>query len=156
MVSQGHDGKYTHKGDWSKAFDFLLLDEEMKSYVSNGLLCVNYHCYNKPVLAPADGIVEEIIDKIDDNEIGKTNTVNNWGNTIIIRHLPGLYTQLSHLKKRHLQSVEGRQCKMWRYFSCLWKFRTISSTTYSLSGADISQTRGQNPQLSIRLLSKEN
>jgi urea transporter len=111
MVSQGHDGKYTHKGDWSKAFDFLLLDEEMKSYVSNGLLCVNYHCYNKPVLAPADGIVEEIIDKIDDNEIGKTNTVNNWGNTIIIRHLPGLYTQLSHLKKGTFKVSKGDSVK---------------------------------------------
>ena len=51
------------------------------------------------MLAPADGIVEEIIDNCDDNEIGKVNTTNNWGNTIIIRHLPGLYTQMSHLKK---------------------------------------------------------
>ena len=31
MVSQGHDGKFTHKGEWSNAFDFMLLDEEMKS-----------------------------------------------------------------------------------------------------------------------------
>ena len=55
--------------------------------------------YNKPVLAPADGVVEEVIDNIEDNEIGKLNTTNNWGNSIIIRHLPGLYTQLSHLRK---------------------------------------------------------
>jgi len=107
IVSQGHDGKYTHKGDWSNAYDFMLLDEEMKSYSSNGLLCENYHCYNKPVLAPADGIVEEIIDQIDDNEIGKINTINNWGNTIIIRHLPGLYTQLSHLRKDSFKVSKG-------------------------------------------------
>jgi urea transporter/murein DD-endopeptidase MepM/ murein hydrolase activator NlpD len=98
-VSQGYDGNYTHKGDWGKAFDFMIYDDKSKSFTSNGLFCENYYCYNKPVLSPADGIVEEIIDNFDDNEIGKANVINNWGNTIIIRHLPGLYTQLSHLKK---------------------------------------------------------
>ena len=111
IVSQGHDGKFTHKGDWSKAYDFMLLDEEMKSYTSNGLLCENYYGYNKPVVAPADGIVEEIIDQIDDNEIGKVDTVNNWGNTIIIRHLPGLYTQLSHLRKGSFKVSRGDSVK---------------------------------------------
>jgi hypothetical protein len=106
-VTQGHDGEYTHKGDWGKAFDFMIRDDDGKTYTSNGLLCENYYCYNKPVLAPADGIVEEIIDSVDDNEIGKVNTANNWGNTIIIRHLPGLYTQMSHLKKGSFKVAKG-------------------------------------------------
>jgi len=106
-VTQGHDGEHTHKGDWGKAFDFMIKDEKLKTYTSNGLLCENYYCYNKPVLAPADGIVEEIIDSVDDNEIGKVNTTNNWGNTIIIRHLPGLYTQMSHLKKGSFKVAKG-------------------------------------------------
>lgn len=107
MVTQGHDGEHTHKGDWGKAFDFMIRDEKLKTYTSNGLLCENYYCYNKPVLAPADGIVEEIIDSVDDNEIGKVNTTNNWGNTIIIRHLQGLYTQMSHLKKGSFKVSKG-------------------------------------------------
>jgi len=107
MVTQGYDGKHTHKGDWGKAFDFMLLDDHSKTYSSNGLICDDYHCYNKPILAPADGIVEEIIDNINDNEIGKVNTTDNWGNTIIIRHLPGLYTQLSHLKKGSFKVSKG-------------------------------------------------
>ena len=106
-VSQGHDDEYTHKGDWGKAFDFEIRDENGKTFTANGLLCENYYCYNKPVLAPADGIVEEIIDTVDDNEIGKVNTLNNWGNTIIIRHLNGLYTQLSHLKKGTFRVEKG-------------------------------------------------
>jgi len=110
-VSQGHDGKHTHKGDWGKAFDFMLLDDENKSFNSNGLLCENYYCYNKPVLAPADGVVEEIIDQIDDNEIGKVNTANNWGNTIIIRHVAGLYTQMSHLRKGSFKVGKGDSVK---------------------------------------------
>jgi len=71
------------------------------------LLCTDYYCYNKPVVAPADGIVEEIIDNIDDNEIGKVDTINNWGNSIIIRHLTGLYTQMSHLKKGSFKVAKG-------------------------------------------------
>ena len=106
-VSQGHDGKYTHKDDWGKAFDFMLYDDKSKSYESNGLLCENYYCYNKPVLAPADGIIEDIVDNIDDNEIGKINTTENWGNTIIIRHATGLYTQMSHLKKGTFKGSKG-------------------------------------------------
>ncbi|HEY3389650.1 MAG TPA: M23 family metallopeptidase, partial [Prolixibacteraceae bacterium] len=82
-------------------------DGESKTYTSNGLFCENYHCYNKPILAPADGIVEEIVDNVDDNEIGNVNTLNNWGNSIIIRHLPGLYTQLSHLKKGSFKVGKG-------------------------------------------------
>ncbi len=110
-VTQGHDGEHTHKGDWGKAFDFMIRDDKLKTYTSNGLLCENYYCYNKPVLAPADGIVEEIIDNVDDNEIGKVNTTSNWGNTIIIRHLPGLYTQMSHLKKGSFKVSKGNFVK---------------------------------------------
>jgi murein DD-endopeptidase MepM/ murein hydrolase activator NlpD len=110
-VTQGHDGKHTHKGDWGKAFDFMLLDDKSKTFMSNGLLCENYYCYNKPILASADGIVEDIIDNVEDNEIGKVNTKDNWGNTIIIRHLPGLYTQLSHLKKGSFKVSKGNFVK---------------------------------------------
>ena len=106
-VSQGHDGQHTHKGDWGKAFDFMLFDNEGKTYQTNGLLCEDYYCYNKPVLAPADGIVEEIIDYVDDNEIGKVNTSDNWGNTIVIRHLQGLYTQISHIKQGSFRVAKG-------------------------------------------------
>jgi len=106
-VTQGHNGKHTHKGDWSKAFDFMLVDGESKTYMSDGLFCENYYSYNKPVLAPGDGIVEEIVDYIVDNEPGKINTINNWGNTIIIRHLTGLYTQMSHLKKGSFKVSKG-------------------------------------------------
>jgi len=110
-VTQGHDGVYTHKGDWGQAFDFMIYDNDGKTYRSDGLLCQDYLCYNKPILAPADGIVEEIVDFMDDNEIGKVNTTSNWGNTIIIRHLPGLYTQLSHLKKGSFKVSKGDTVK---------------------------------------------
>jgi murein DD-endopeptidase MepM/ murein hydrolase activator NlpD len=106
-VSQGHDGEHTHKGEWSKALDFMIYDDESKTHHSNGLLCEDYYCYNKPIVAPADGVVELIADGIDDNEIGKVNLTENWGNSIVIRHLPGLYTQLSHIRKGSFKVKAG-------------------------------------------------
>ena len=111
MVSQGHDGAMTHKGEWSKALDFVILDNEMKTFAAPGNLTEHFYCYNKPVLAPADGIVQEVVDHIDDNEIGKNNTAQNWGNTIVIKHAEGLYTKLSHLKKNSFKTTKGAYIK---------------------------------------------
>jgi urea transporter len=106
-VSQGYEGALTHKGDWSKALDFVILDSEMKTFSGEGRKPEDYYCFNKPVLSPADGIVEEISDNVDDNPIGEVNTVENWGNTIVIRHLTGLYSKMSHLKKNSFRVKKG-------------------------------------------------
>ena len=106
-VTQGHDGTFTHKEEWGKAFDFMVLDEDGKSYKSTGLHCANYYCYGKPVTAPADGIVIDIVDNIEDNEIGQVNTTQNWGNSIILQHITGVYSQLSHLKKHSFKVSKG-------------------------------------------------
>ncbi|PLX13536.1 MAG: hypothetical protein C0594_01115 [Marinilabiliales bacterium] len=50
------------------------------------------------VLAPADGIVEEIADGIPDNKIGDVNLIDNWGNTVVVKHSDYLFSSLSHLK----------------------------------------------------------
>jgi urea transporter/murein DD-endopeptidase MepM/ murein hydrolase activator NlpD len=99
MVTQGYDGSITHKDEWGKALDFMILDKEMKSYTGKGNTLDSFYCYNKPVLAPADGYVQEVVDFIEDNGIGEINRNQNWGNTIVLYHLPHLYSKLSHLKK---------------------------------------------------------
>lgn len=98
-VSQGYNGKITHLGEWGSALDFVVTDDDNKTYSGAGTSIDDYYCYNKPVLAPADGYVYQISNITDDNEINDVNTNKNWGNTIIINHLNGLYTQFSHLKK---------------------------------------------------------
>ncbi len=107
MVSQGHDSTITHKGEWGKALDFVILDNEMKTYRLPGNLPEHFHCYNKPITSPSDGIVEEIWDHVEDNEIGKSNRAQNWGNSIVIKHAEGLYTKLSHLKKNSFRVTKG-------------------------------------------------
>ena len=111
MVSQGYDGSLTHKGEWSKALDFIIVDNELKTYQTNALTVEDFYCFGKPVLAAANGFVERIDDFIDDNEIGKINQQQNWGNTIIIKHAEGLYTKLSHLKKHSFKVNVGDYVK---------------------------------------------
>jgi len=106
-VSQGYSGKYTHKGDWSKAIDLVITDELNNTHGLSSNQCENYYCYNKPVVAPADGYIVDIVDNIDDNEPGKVNTNQNWGNTITIKHLNDLHTQLCHLRAGSFKVKKG-------------------------------------------------
>jgi len=106
-VSQSYNGEYTHKEEWQHALDFIITDNEGSQFTSLGESKRDYYCYNKPIVASAAGTVVNIVDKIEDNLIGDVNIENNWGNTIIIKHLDGLYSKLSHLKKNSSKVKEG-------------------------------------------------
>lgn len=110
-INQAHDGDMTHKEEWKHAWDFVITDDEGKEYANDGLTLTDYYCYNKPVLAPADGWIEEVVDHIADNEPGKTNLIQNWGNSIVIRHAEHLYTKVSHLKKDSVAFQAGSYVK---------------------------------------------
>lgn len=110
-ISQGHNGKVTHKERWRYAWDFDIIDNNGKTFASTGDTPEDYYAYNKPILAPADGVVEKIVDGIEDNSIGDTNVNENWGNTIIIKHTPYLYSKISHLKPGSFKFSEGSVVK---------------------------------------------
>jgi urea transporter len=99
FVSQAHEGKITHKGDWRFAFDFVIADETQKTFKSPGEQLTDFYCYNLPVLAPAAGYVVTLVDGIEDNNIGDVNLGENWGNTIVIKHADFLYSKISHIKQ---------------------------------------------------------
>ncbi len=113
-ISQGHNDKITHKGEWQHAFDFDIIDEYGKTYNDLGIEVKNYYCYDLPVIAPAAGWVVKIIDGIEDNMIGEINLEQNWGNTIVIKHAEFLYTKLSHLKKGSFKVYEGEYVELGR------------------------------------------
>jgi len=97
-ISQGHNGDITHKDRWRNAWDFDIIDDTGKTFNGIGTKPEDFYSYNKPVFAPANGWIEKIVDNIKDNKIGDENLEQNWGNTIIIKHSPYFYSQISHLK----------------------------------------------------------
>ena len=106
--TQGYlDGGPTHQGAWGQALDFAITDAEGHTYHGPGHSFSDYYCFNKPVLAPADGVVEEVVQNVPDNPIGEVNLRQNWGNTVVLRHAPGLYSQLSHLRAHSVRVRPG-------------------------------------------------
>ncbi len=110
-VSQGHEGVHTHKEDWRYAWDFVVLDEKGLQYNNMGLYPQDYYCYGKSVISPGAGTVEEIVDNVPDNEIGKANLTSNWGNFVIIKHSEYLYSSLNHLKPGSIPIKVGDKVK---------------------------------------------
>ncbi len=110
-VSQGHDGEYTHQNQWRHAWDFIINNSDGKQFKNEGFVVEDYYCYNKPVTACGDGIIEEIVNHIDDNLIGDVNLEHNWGNTIIIKHDDDVYSKVSHLKKGSVIIKKGDAVK---------------------------------------------
>ena len=111
MVSQGYHGSFTHKGDWSSALDFIVLDAEMKSYQKSGSDLNDFYCFNKPLLAPAAGWIEEVVNHVEENKIAGMDIRQNWGNSVVINHGNGLFSQLSHLKQESIKHVVGQYVK---------------------------------------------
>ena len=117
-VTQGHDGKMTHKGEWKHAWDFEIADGKGLTFSGDGHAREDYYCYNKPVIAPADGRVEDLSDDVEENEIGEMNVHQNWGNSIVLRHSDFLYTKLSHLKKGSFKVATGDHVKKGDVLAC--------------------------------------
>ncbi len=107
-VTQGIDGNYTHKKDWRFAWDFEMVDANGNTFADEGLKPEDYYCYNKPVIAPSDGYIYEIDNSVEDNEIGDSNLKNNWGNSVVMSHATGLFSQMSHLKKDSILVQKGQ------------------------------------------------
>lgn len=110
-VTQGHNGQYTHKDDWRHAWDFEIKDEMGKTYRNSGDYPSDYYCYDKNIVSPADGVVEEVVDQLEDNVIGQRDLENNWGNTIVLKHSEYLYTKLCHLKPGSVTVKKGETVK---------------------------------------------
>jgi murein DD-endopeptidase MepM/ murein hydrolase activator NlpD/urea transporter len=121
-VSQGYDGKITHLGDWSKALDFVIVDSKGHTYrepqsYKEGFSRENFYCYNREIFAPYDGYVYDIINTVEDNDVGDMDTTHNWGNTIIINHLNGLFSQISHIKKDTFNVFIGQYISKGTYLA---------------------------------------
>ncbi len=122
FVSQGYNGKITHLGDWSKALDFVIVDSKSNTYrepssAREHFSRENFYCYNKEIVTPYDGYVYDIINTVEDNDVGDMNTERNWGNTVILNHLNGLFSQISHVKKDSFNVFIGQYITKGTYIA---------------------------------------
>jgi hypothetical protein len=115
FISQGHDGRYTHQSDWRHAWDFVKIGQDTKPGKITGISWTTItpgqnRCTRLPWYR------DSVTDGIPDNPPGDANTLNNWGNTVVMWHAAGLYTKYSHLKSgsiRFKPAIMSPPIKSW-------------------------------------------
>jgi len=106
-VWQSFKDDWTHQGPWQYAVDFIVTDEKGKSFKNDGNKLEDYFAFKKPILSPITGRVVSVVNNIEDNPPGSVNSINNWGNFVLIYDLRGFYVLLAHFLKGSIKVKEG-------------------------------------------------
>jgi hypothetical protein len=80
------------------AFDFAKVDEHGKKFKGDGTRADDYFSFGQEIIAPADGIVTDVITGVADNQPGVVNNFADMGNAVMIRHTTGEVSVFGHLK----------------------------------------------------------
>jgi hypothetical protein len=80
------------------AYDLLIV-RDGKSHPNDATGNAGYYCWNAPIHAPADGVITESVDGIEDNVPGKMNPAQAAGNHVVIDHGNGEYSLLAHFRR---------------------------------------------------------
>ncbi len=89
------------------AFDFVVADQTGKTHKGDGTTNQDYYAFGKEVLAPADGVVTDVIDGVRDNVPGSMNPYSALGNAVFIQHREHEVSVLAHLKLGSIKVKAG-------------------------------------------------
>ena len=80
------------------AFDFLGVNEEGKTHKGDGKINEDYFAFGREIIAPADGVVTEVINGVRDNVPGSMNPYSAVGNAVLIQHRDNEVSVMAHFK----------------------------------------------------------
>ncbi|ALA85397.1 peptidase M23 [Stenotrophomonas maltophilia] len=89
------------------ALDLLVL-RDGRSHRGDGLRNDDYYCFGRPILAPADGTVVEVVEGVADNVPGQMNAAQLTGNRVILDHGNEEYSVLAHLRQGSVRVAQGQ------------------------------------------------
>ena len=100
---------YTLLADQRYAVDFLI-ERDGKTFEGDSSDFASFHCWDQPILAPADGVVVVADDGHQDWPIGHelTDPSQVAGNVVVIDIGEGRYIQLAHLRMESVQVNVGQ------------------------------------------------
>ena len=93
------------------AFDFLIKDQEGKSFRNEGKTNEDYYAFGKRIISPSDGEVVLVVDGVKDNIPGKLNPIYLPGNTVIIKTDNNEFLFFAHFIKNSIAVSEGQIVK---------------------------------------------
>ncbi len=93
------------------AFDFLIRDEKRKSYKSDGTRNEDYYAFGREILAPAEGVVTDVIEGVRDNQPGSMNPYSAVGNAVFVRHRDYEVSVFAHFQQGSIRVKVGDAVK---------------------------------------------
>ncbi|MCL2619670.1 MAG: M23 family metallopeptidase [Defluviitaleaceae bacterium] len=97
------------------AYDFIIMDNEGKSFDGDVKSLQSYYCYDKDIIAPADGVVVKVSNKHRNSRVNGTKVFcDTWdirGNFVIIKHADGEFSVSAHLLPRSITVRKGDEVK---------------------------------------------
>ena len=93
------------------AFDFVVVDKAGKTHKGEGKENEDYYAFSQPVLAPADGVVTDVVTGVRDNAPGSMNPGFAGGNAIILMHREHEVSVLCHFQQGSIRVKCGEAVK---------------------------------------------
>lgn len=93
------------------AFDFVVTDEQGSTHRGYGVANEDYYCFGREILAPADGLVVDVVTGVRDNLPGSMNPFSAVGNAVVIKHRPHEFSMMAHLKLGSIRVRVGETVK---------------------------------------------
>ena len=93
------------------AFDFLGADRFGRTHNPNPTSNEDYFAFGREILAPADGVVTDVIEGVRDNAPESMNPYSALGNAVFIRHRTHEVSVLAHFKRASIKVRPGEKVK---------------------------------------------
>ncbi len=94
---QVEENYHAINGNQRFAIDVLIV-RDGSTHTSDGTQNEHYYCFGKPILAPADGNVVEVVEGVPDNVPGHLNPTQLTGNRVVLDHGNNEFSLLAHFK----------------------------------------------------------
>jgi hypothetical protein len=92
------ENRHAAVSDMRFALD-LWQKKDGETHRARGLKNEEYYAWNKPVLAPADGVVVSVVNAVEDNVPNRIQVGSLYGNVVVLKHTDGEFTLFGHLKR---------------------------------------------------------
>lgn len=93
------------------AYDFLVLDETGQSHSGDAQVPENYYCWDREILAPAEGEVIATVHDLPDLAIGESDPENPAGNHVVLALGDEEFAFLAHMQQGSLTVQQGDMVK---------------------------------------------
>lgn len=94
------------------AFDLIQTDENGKFFRTTGKTNEDYFSFGLDIVAPANGVIVEVVNGLRDNKPGELNSFNFIGNYVMLRHEAKLFSVLGHLRQNSIVVKAGDKVKI--------------------------------------------